>query len=48
MNCLNLTSVNGAILNLNKKRKKELDRACANILQYSNDEIKICFWQQSL
>ena len=45
INCLNLTSINGAILNLNKRKsKKELERPCANMLQCSNDEITSCFW----
>ena len=48
INCLNPASVNGAMLNLNKRKEKELDRPCVNMLQYSNDEMMICFWQQSL
>lgn len=43
-NWSNPTSVNGIILNLDKsKEKKELDRPCINILQYSNEEITIPF-----
>ena len=42
------SSVNGAILNLNKKKRKELDSPCINMLQYSNEEIMFCFWQQSM
>ena len=46
-NCLNVTSVDGAIVNLSqKKKKKEMDRPGCNVLQYSNDEITNCFWQQ--
>ena len=46
-NCLNLTFANGAILNLNKRKEKRT-KPCVNLLQYSNDEITICFWQLSL
>ena len=30
-----------------KEKKKELDRYCVNMLQYSNDETMFCFWQRS-
>ena len=43
INCLNLTPVNGAMVNLNKNW---ID--LASLLQYSNHEIMICFWQRSL
>ena len=37
-NCLNLTSENGAILNLNKR--KELDRPCVNSCIYAETNLK--------
>ena len=43
INCLNPSSVNGTILNLDKRKEKnELNRPIII------DEIMICFWQRSL
>ena len=48
INC-KFTSVNGEIILINiKEKKKELDGPCTNMLQYSNEEIAICFRQRAL
>ena len=42
--CSNPTSANGAILDLDKRGKKALDRPCVNMSQYSNEEITIILY----
>ena len=43
INCVNLTLANRAILNLSKrKEKKELERPCVSMLQYSTKSAFTC------